>query len=67
MSLAYRIARANENRYYEQKEKYKNWLYNALVVIQEQKGFTDEELLEFADKELGISETQFYKIFNLVF
>ena len=45
--------------------KYKTYLYNALVIIQEQNGFTDEDLLEFADKELGISETQFYKIFNI--
>lgn len=58
MSLSYTIARANEQRY-------KNWLYNALVIIQEEKGFTDEELLVFADKALGISETQFYKIFNI--
>lgn len=58
MNLAHKIAKANEQRY-------KNWLYNALTVIQEEKGLTDEELLDFADKELGISETQFYKIFNI--
>lgn len=65
MSLQNTIARANEKRYYEQKERYKTYIYNALVYIQEQNGFTDEELLTFADKELGISETQFYKIFNI--
>lgn len=43
----------------------KTYLYNALVYIQEMNNFTDEELLIFADKELGISETQFYKIFNI--
>ena len=43
----------------------KTFLYNALVYIQEMNNFTEEELLIFADKELGIIETQFYKIFNI--
>lgn len=58
MSLQNTIARANE-------QKYKTYLYNALVYIQEMNNFTDEELLEFAVNELGIIETQFYKIFNI--
>lgn len=45
--------------------KYKNYIYSALVYIQEMNNFTDEELLEFADNVLGISETQFYNIFNI--
>lgn len=65
MGLRERIAIINEQRLKGKVETYKNYLYNALTVIQEEKGLTDEELLDFADKELGISETQFYKIFNI--
>lgn len=49
------IGRANE-------AKYMTYLYNALVLLQEQMSLTDEELEEMAKKEIGMTQKTFNKI-----
>ena len=49
------IARKNE-------QKYQTYLYNALVMLQEQMSLTDDELCSMAQEEIGITLNDFKKI-----
>ena len=56
------IARKNEQRSRENEQKYKTYLYNALVMLQEQMSLTDEEFIDVVKEELCIKLTDYEKI-----
>ena len=56
------IARRNEQKSKENEQKYKTYLYNALVILQEQMSLTDDELCSMAQEEIGITLNDFNKI-----
>jgi hypothetical protein len=62
MSLQDQIARINEQRLKVKLETYKNYIYNALAVIQERELFDDKMLREYALTELGIIKKDFNDI-----
>lgn len=56
------ISRKNEQRSRENERKYKTYLYNALVILQEQMSLTDDELCSMAQEEIGMTINDFNKI-----
>lgn len=56
------IARKNEQRSRENEQKYQTYLYNALVLLQEQMSLTDDELSSMAQEEIGMALNDFNKI-----
>jgi hypothetical protein len=56
------IARKNEQRSRENEQKYQTYLYNALVLLQEQMSLTDDELSSIAQEEIGMTLNDFNKI-----
>ncbi len=56
------IARKNEQRSKENEQKYQTYLYNALVLLQEQMSLTDDELSSMAQEEIGMTLNDFNKI-----
>ena len=62
MGLQERIAIINEQKLKGKVETYKNYLYNALTVIQERELFEDKDLREYAKNELGINTRDFNEI-----
>jgi hypothetical protein len=56
------IARKNEQRSRENEQKYQTYLYNTLVLLQEQMSLTDDELSSMAQEEIGMTLNDFNKI-----
>lgn len=56
------IARKNEQKSRENEQKYKIYLYNVLVMLQEKMSLTDEEFEDMVKTEIGITSIDFKKI-----